>query len=267
MRHSFNAKQVEKIVEIAFAAGKIAAQFQQSGEFSVMRKSDNSKVTSADIAVSKFIGENLMREFPQIPVICEEGKLSRAENIFWLIDPIDGTSGFIEGNNEFAVNIGLVENNQAIFGLIHAPLFEKGKMIYTDFENKITLRNYHDEQKVLAFKKSSANTLRIVTSPRTKESEIKNYLTQFHNQIGDNFEIERLSSAIKFFRIVENDADLYLHFRESMEWDTAAGQALIEAMGGQVKTISLNQNEFLIGENLSYKKADFLNQKFVSFIS
>ncbi len=266
MAHSFNQQQVEKIVSIAREAGKIAAQFQQSGDFKVMYKADNSKVSSADIAVSQFIGEKLQQEFPQIPIICEEGKLRVAENIFWLIDPIDGTSGFIDGNNEFAINIALVENQKAVFGLIYAPLFEDAKMIYLDSDQKVILRNGSDEQKVLAFKKSSSNTLRIITSPRTKAKDIKNYLEQFHQEVGENFVVERLSSAIKFFRIVESSADLYLHFRESMEWDTAAGQALVEAFGGKVKTIFLNQEKFSLGQDLVYRKTDFLNQQFVTFI-
>jgi 3'(2'), 5'-bisphosphate nucleotidase len=78
-----------------------------------------------------------------------------------------------------------------------------------------------------------------------------------------NFTTEKLSSAIKFFRLLEGDADLYLHFRPSMEWDTAAGQALVEMLGGEVKKLT---RESEIGENLTYKKTTFENSPFVAFI-
>lgn len=266
MSQFFTKNQIEKIVSCALEAGEIAVNFQKSGKFEIMKKPDSSSVTTADIAVSQFINQKLTQEFPQIPIICEEGKLREADDIFWLIDPIDGTSSFIDKSSEFAVNIALIKDRKAIFGLIYAPLFEGGKMIFSDHENKIIAQNNAGEKKVLAFKKSTSNILRIVTSPRTKDSDVANYIGQNCQNFNEKFRIERLSSAIKFFRILENDADLYLHFRQSMEWDTAAGQGLVELMQGSVKTMSLDQNKISIGDNLSYKKPNFLNHSFVTFI-
>ncbi len=266
MSSFFNQNQIEKIISCAFEAGEIAANFWKSGKFEIMKKSDGSSVTSADIAVSKFINQKLSKEFPQISIICEEGNLREVDDIFWLIDPIDGTSSFIDKSPEFAVNIALVKDRKAIFGLIYAPLFEGGKMIFSDYENKIIVQNNSGEKKVLAFKKSASNILRIVTSRRTKDSDVANYIEQIYQNFSEEIRIERLSSAIKFFRILENDADLYLHFRQSMEWDTASGQALVELMQGSVKTMSLDQNKIWIGDNLSYKKSNFFNQPFVTFI-
>lgn len=262
----FNQRQIEYIVACALDAGEIAARAQKSGDFQVMQKPDKSKVTTADIAVSQFINEKLTKEFPEIALICEEGKLREVDDIFWLIDPIDGTGGFIDGIPEFAVNIALIKNRQAIFGLIYAPLFEDGKMIFSNHQNKIISTNRSGENKVLALQKSSPDLLRIVTSPRTKDHDVANYIGQFCPEFAKNFQLERLSSAIKFFRILESDADLYLHFRQSMEWDTAAGQALVELMNGQVKIMEMQHNKILIKENLGYKKPDFLNQSFLTFI-
>jgi 3'(2'), 5'-bisphosphate nucleotidase len=106
-------------------------------------------------------------------------------------------------------------------------------------------------------------SLRIITSSRTKNSDIETYLAQFHPEFSQNFSVEKLASAIKFFRILEGDADLYLHFRKSMEWDSAAGQALVELLGGKVKNLFFNQKKFAIGEYLSYKKPNFENSPFV----
>ena len=90
-----------------------------------------------------------------------------------------------------------------------------------------------------------------------------NYISQFHPEFLDNFTIENISSAVKFFRILENNADLYLHFRRSMEWDTASGQAMAELMGGKVKNLFSNDDKYEIGGEMMYKKTDFANRPFI----
>ncbi len=281
----FKAQEIERILAFAIEAGKIATQAFLSKDFFIQRKTDNSQVTTADIAVSKFLREKLGAEFPQIPIICEEGDLRQIDDdIFFLIDPIDGTSSFVSGSVEFAVNIALVQNKKAVFGLIYAPLFENGKMIFCDEEDRIILWDKSEKKQILkqvqdnvfclksAFPNhhseftSGFKTLRIVTSSRTKDSDIKFYISKVHPNFTENFKVEKLSSAVKFFRLLEKDVDLYLHFRPSMEWDTAAGQALVELMGGKVKNLFSNQNEIVIEGNLEYKKPDFSNNAFVAFI-
>jgi len=281
----FKAWEIERILAFAIEAGEIAARAFLSKDFFIERKTDNSQVTTADIAVSKFLCEKLGAEFPQIPIICEEGDLREIDDdIFFLIDPIDGTSSFISGSVEFAVNIALVQNKKAVFGLIYAPLFENGKMIFCDEEDRIILWDKSEKKQILkqvqddgVFLKSAfpnrhlefisgSKTLRIVTSARTKDSDIEFYISQTHPNFTENFKVEKLSSAVKFFRLLEKNVDLYLHFRPSMEWDTAAGQALVELMGGKVKNLFSNQNEIVIKGNLEYKKPDFSNKAFVAFI-
>ena len=263
-------------------AGKIATKFFQEKNFEIKKKSDGSEVTSADIAVSEFLREKLAQEFPQIPVICEEGNLREASDIFFLIDPIDGTSSFIANSVEFAINIALVQNKKAVFGLIYAPLFEGGKMIFSDENDKVRISSSLEQssEDLMSFgsdvklTRSSARLrrprmtrLQIITSSRTKDSDVEKYLAQFHPEFSQNFSVEKLASAIKFFRIIEGGADLYLHFRRSMEWDTAAGQALIELLGGKVKNLFFNQKKFSIGDELSYKKSGFENQPFIAILN
>jgi 3'(2'), 5'-bisphosphate nucleotidase len=281
----FKAQEIKKILAFAIEAGEIAAQAFLSKDFFTERKTDNSQVTTADIAVSKFLREKLGAEFPQIPIICEEGDLRQIDDdIFFLIDPIDGTSSFISGSVEFAVNIALVQNKKAVFGLIYAPLFENGKMIFCDEEDRIILWDKSEKKQIpkqvpddgvcleSVFPNhhpefiSGSKTLRIVTSARTKDSDIEFYISKTHPNFTENFKVEKLSSAVKFFRLLEKDVDLYLHFRPSMEWDTAAGQALVELMGGKVKNLFSNQNEIVIEGNLEYKKPDFSNKAFIAFI-
>ena len=261
----FTEAQIEKIISITLEAGEIAKKYFKSHHLKITRKSDNSQVTEADIAVSKFFEEKLLQQFPQIPIICEEGKLRQVSgDIFWLIDPIDGTSSFIEGKSEFAINIALIEKQKAIFGLIYSPLFENAKMILSNHKNEILLYENGIKKQQIKLGESDKSKLLIVTSLRSKDTDIKNYINQFYPEFLNNFAVERLASSIKFTRIIEGKADLYLHFRKSMEWDTASGQALIELSGGKVKNLLLNHDKIIIADNLLYKKAGFSNQAFVA---
>lgn len=263
----FNLEQSNKIVSIALKAGEIAALAFKEKNFTITKKADTSQVTSADIAVSKFLHKELTREFPQIPVICEEGDLRDISGeLFFLIDPIDGTSSFVSNSPEFAVNIALVKNSTAIFGLIYAPVLDGGKMIFSNHENRVILRHSSGEEVEINPANYDMSSLRIVTSARTKESNINKYIAQIYPDLQQNFSVERISSAIKFMHLLEGKSNLYLHFRPSMEWDTAAGQALVELINGKVKTIISNQEEISFGESLNYRKTGFTNSGFVATI-
>jgi 3'(2'), 5'-bisphosphate nucleotidase len=257
----FSESQTKKIISFALEAGEIATKFFRGKNFTVAKKPDGTNVTSADIAVSNFLYENLSREFPEIPIICEEQNLREVEGeIFFLIDPIDGTSSFIKGSGEFSINIALIQNKKPVFGLIYAPLFEGGKMFFSNHENKIIDKN----GKILQAPYPDKSRLRIVASARAKDDDIKNYVKQIHPDFLETFELEKLSSSVKFFRLLEGKADLYLHLRQSCEWDIAAGHALIKLMNGKVKNLNFNQGKFSIGEELVYKKPDFENKFFIA---
>ncbi len=111
----FTNQQTSQIISFAYTAGEIAEKYFRSPNLKITTKSDKSRVTEADLEISKFLQEKLTQEFPQIPIVCEENLLREfREETFWLIDPIDGTSGFIEGSDQFAVNIALIKNNKLI---------------------------------------------------------------------------------------------------------------------------------------------------------
>ena len=263
----FNETQTQKIVALAFEAGEIAKKFFKTHNLKIEKKSDNSDVTNADIAISKFFKIELEKEFPQIPVICEEGSLRNVESeIFWLIDPIDGTNSFIEGSNEFAINIALIKKEKPVFGLIYAPVFEGGKMAFVNSENKVSIILGDQKEKILVTKKLDKSNIRIVTSPRTKNEDIQNYIEQFHLKNSNKIIVERLASAVKFFRLIEGDADIYLHLRRSMEWDIAAGHALVEFMNGKVKNFFFNHKDSVVGGEMIYNKSNFENSAFIAEI-
>ena len=272
MQSFFNKNQIDKIVNFAIDAGKIAVDSFEKKDFSVTKKPDGSKVTSADIAVSEFLREELTKEFPKIPIICEEGDLRHiSSDIFFVIDPIDGTSSFASGSVEFAVNIAVVQGDKAVFGLIYAPLFQGGKMAVTDALSNVSLFSggFCQESQKIVLKEDALvkEELNIITSARSSEQDVLSYVEQFYPEMINNYFVTKISSAAKFIQLLESPFSIYVHFRPSMEWDTAAGQALIEVMGGKVKNISFNQDKFLVGSNLLYKKKDYANYPFVASIN
>lgn len=265
MEFSLNKEQIDKIVEYSLEAGEIAKDYFVKKNFEIHKKPDGSRVTCADVAVSKFFDKKLKASFPDISIICEEGQ-SREINgdLFWLIDPIDGTSSFASNSEQFAITIALLNKNKPIFGLIYAPMFEGGKMAFSDENNRLVINNFDEEKGEESSKK---DILKIVASKRVDDNEVEKYIRQFHLDDLNNFEVEKLSSAIKYFRIIERRANIYLHPRPSMEWDTAGGQFLVELIGGKVKNLSFNsEGLFELENSMKYRKNNFLNQPFVAFI-
>lgn len=262
----FSQNEIDKIVAIALEAGEIAAKSFKKKDFTISKKSDNSNVTSADIKVDQFINQKLTYHFPNIPIISEELPIKEINSdIFWLVDPIDGTSSFIKGINQFSINIALIKNQKPVFGLIYAPLFEDSIMAHLNHESKVILTK---NQKQYFYQKptNKNHKLKVVTSTNTKDQDIFSYLNQNYQNINKDYQVEKLSSAIKFLRILENNCDLFLHLKPSMEWDTASGQALIEAINGRVKTLDYVDQKILPGSDLTYQKLNFTNQPFIAYL-
>lgn len=257
----FNKTQIERIVEIAFAAGKIALD-KQNKNLNVTKKLDNSDVSDADIEVSNFIFENLTKYFPKIKIICEEKKLRKFdEETFFLIDPIDGTSSYIKGSDEYSINIALIQNSKPIFGLIYAPKFDGGKLVYTNEENKVVLI-HNNKSEILLAKKSPENKIKIITSKRKDFGNLEKFIAQFFQ--GKEVQVIKMSSAAKFIPVLEHKADMLLTFRDTMEWDIAAGHALLNANNGTLKEITVKNDMFEISKDMIYKKKDFVNNFFIA---
>lgn len=257
----FTKTQIETLVEIALEAGKIALE-KQGHNLNVVKKLDNTDVSDADIEVSNFISTKLEKFFPDILIVCEEKKLRDFfEETFFLIDPIDGTSSYIKGSDEFSINIALIQNKKPIFGLIYAPKFEGGKLVYTNENNQVIL--LHDNKsKILEPRFVDNENIKIITSKRKDFGNIDKFIAQFFAT--KKVEILRMSSATKFIPVLEQKADLLLTFRDTMEWDIAAGQALLEINHGSLKEITVKNNLFEISKDMVYKKKDFVNNFFIA---
>lgn len=260
----FTQTQIDRITQIALTAGEIAMQYHKSRNFQVSRKLDNSEVTDADLAVSSLINSELNSAFPEIISVCEENKNRNfSDETFWLIDPIDGTSSFIKGSPEFAINIALIKNKKPVFGLIYAPAFEGGKLITSDTLGNILINNKYTDRPRTA---TTKEILKIITSQRTSQENLEKFVAQFYPDFITRIQVTRMSSATKFISLLENNADIYLACRDTMEWDIAAGHALVELAGGKLKNLVLENQQYKITGDMSYKKPDFINQFFVSYL-
>lgn len=219
----------------------------------VQIKLDKSPVTKADIEANHLIVSELLRLFPDVPVVSEEASenhhLVPACEYFWLVDPLDGTKSFIRKSGEFTVNIGLIHNCRPVFGVIYAPV--KNELYYTDAENN-------------AWKISNGKKQKLEVSRPNKDAGFSFVVSHSHNDPATEKYLEKYkvaerksgSSSYKFCMIAEGIADIYPRFGPTMEWDTAAGHAIVNAAGGEVTNID--------GSPFLYAKPDFRNGGFVA---
>jgi 3'(2'), 5'-bisphosphate nucleotidase len=229
------------VVEAAREAGREILRVYAS-DFAVTHKDDRSPVTAADHAAQDVILARL--EATGIPVVSEEHPLpDTAAHRFWLVDPLDGTKEFVARNDEFSVNIALVEDGYPVLGVIHAPVtgvtWTGGNGRAARDGAPIAAR-VAPERIVVIHSRSHANSAKLA------------------DFLGATPVAERkiAGSATKFCFVAQGDADLYPRLGPTSEWDTAAGQAILEAAGGSVTDLE--------GRRLSYGKPNFLNPSFIA---
>ena len=242
--------------QIAERAGRVILDYYEGDDaIEVRSKDDDSPVTAADEAAEAFILGALNTLTPHIPVVSEEAMAAGEEpdipdGIFWLVDPLDGTKEFISRNGEFTVNIALIEDGVPIAGVVHAPALGKtwlgagpGTALYGEAGGS---------PRPIAVRPEPADGLTVVASRRHGQGEDLNRF------LGDRKIQAQVSagSSLKFCLVASGEADLYPRFGRTMEWDTAAGHAVLLAAGGRVTTVD--------GETLDYQKPAFENPYFVA---
>ena len=234
---------------IAARAGAAIMQIYDAG-FAVQRKEDDSPLTLADLESQRIILEGLAEITPDIPILSEESAQApwserRAWRELWVVDPLDGTREFVKRNGEFTVNIALVVEHEPVLGLVAAPAL--GLM-------------YWGAQGVGAFSKDERihvspphSPLRIVGSRSHASPQTAAYLARVAPHV-----MTGIGSSLKFCLVAEGKADFYPRFGPTSEWDTAAGQALLEAAGGQVTRLD--------GHRLRYNcRESVINGDFLAF--
>ncbi len=225
------------------------------GEFAVQQKSDDSPLTLADLESERVILEGLARLTPGVPVLAEESAQApwqerQAWSDLWVVDPLDGTREFVKRNGEFTINIALVSHHEPVLGVIAAPA---RRVAYWGARGIGAFRDSPGETSTPIRVSRPATPLRVVGSRSHTSPATAAYLERLgpHALVG-------IGSSLKFCLVAEGSADLYPRLGPTSEWDTAAGQAVLEAAGGQVTRFD--------GHRLRYNSREsVINGDFLAF--
>ncbi len=241
------------VCKVARDAGSAIMEIY-AGEFNVELKGDNSPLTCADRASHRVIVEGLTAATPDIPILSEEGRaIPYTERIawsrFWLVDPLDGTKEFIKRNGEFTVNIALVEDGQVTAGVVYVPA--QDEMYFGSLGVGCWKISNDGNSTPIKVREADYNAgLTVVMSRSHPSPELEAYLQKIKVT-----EAMPVGSSLKLCVVAEGKADLYPRLGPTMEWDTAAGHAVVEAAGGTVAQVD--------GTPLRYNKENLLNPYFI----
>jgi len=252
---------LKEVIEIALRAGEEILKIYERN-FSVEYKEDKTPLTEADKISHEIIEEGLRRLSPEIPVLSEEGfhiPYNERKNWrkFWLVDPLDGTKEFIKKLGDFTVNIALVENRKPVLGVVYAPA--KG-VIYFAEKGKGAKRADVKKGNVVnevSIPQKGTDKVRVVVSRSHLDENTKAFLENLKKKFED-LETINAGSSLKFCLLAEGKASIYPRFAPTMEWDTAAGHAILLEAGGMV-FIAPSMNE-----ELYYNKETLKNPPFIA---
>ena len=244
-------------LKLSLAAGEKIMEIYQT-DFDVSTKQDASPVTEADVAAEAIILKGLRNAFPDLPIVAEEeaaaGKIPDIGNIFVLVDPLDGTREFLNRNGAFTVNIGLVENGLPVAGVVHAPALSR---TFGGSVGKGAFEIGADERKAIAVRVTNPDNVVAVASRSHRDEKTDAYLKSAG--VKDTVSI---GSSLKFCLLAAAEADLYPRFGRTMEWDTAAGHAVLAAAGGSV--CNEDGTPFMYGKRNQADDVDFANPVFIA---
>ena len=242
---------LQPVLEIAHDAGRRILEIYES-DFAVEAKEDRSPLTEADMASHREIVAGLRRLTPDIPVLSEEsGQIPYEERRrwqeYWLVDPLDGTREFIHRTGEFTINIALIEQGVAVLGVIAEPLADR---IYLGVPGYRAGCYRDGDFSTIAISSRPVDRVRVLTSSRYHGAALKRCLEQLQESFGAVEKIQA-GSALKFCRLAEGRGDIYPRFSPCCEWDTAAGQALVEAAGGAVVNLQFEPLRYNAGSSVA----------------
>lgn len=258
--HQFLERSLDPLCALALEAGREAMAIYD-GDFAAERKNDGSPVTEADRRGEAIILEGLKKLAPDIPVLAEEqaseGVVPELGRTFFLVDPLDGTKEFINRTGEFTVNIGLVDAGAPVLGVVAAPAASKlyfGSSELGAWRSAIGANFSPAPREKIRARPRPAEGLVAVASRSHRSPETEEFL-----KMNGAADFVAAGSSLKFCLIAEGLADLYPRFGRTMEWDTAAGDAVLRAAGGSVRVHPG-------GEPLRYGKSDrgFDNPHFIA---
>ncbi|CAK7257411.1 3'(2'),5'-bisphosphate nucleotidase CysQ [Shinella sp. WSC3-e] len=258
-----NGMELRQVLEsAALAAGAAIMAIHEAGA-DVQYKADRSPVTAADEEAERLILAALARHFPEVPVIAEEAVAAGrvpdiSGGVFFLVDPLDGTKEFIAGRSEFTVNIALIRDGAPVAGIVYAPALSTGFIADGERAERFEVSREATIAKRQSIGcRSCGSALTAVASRSHATPETTRFL--------DDHGIDActaIGSSLKFCLVAEGLADVYPRFGRTMEWDTAAGDAVLRAAGGQTRT--LDGAPLLYGKTRQAHDADFANPNFIA---
>lgn len=243
---------------LSLVAGDRIMEIYDSDDFEVKTKSDESPVTAADEAADKIISDGLRAAFPDVLLVTEEQSAthSASAETFLIVDPLDGTKEFINRRGDFTVNIALVENGMPTRGVVYAPA--RGRMFFTLADGS-AVEETGDFPKgemgpvtPISVSEPDNTALMVVASKSHRDQATDDYIGKYAVK-----DMKSAGSSLKFCLVATGEADLYPRVGRTMEWDTAAGHAVLNGAGGAVV-------RFDDLTPLKYGKADFANPFFIA---
>ncbi|MDG4715204.1 3'(2'),5'-bisphosphate nucleotidase CysQ [Winogradskyella marincola] len=259
-------KELQTAIKASLEAGKVIMQVYDT-VFDVEIKDDKSPLTEADKKANDVINSYLIPT--EIPIISEENKqtdydIRKTWETCWVVDPVDGTKEFIRRNGEFTVNIALVTNGKPVLGVIYVPAVktiyfanvDNNKAFKADLESHdVNVETILKQSKPLQPKNNNSDRVEVVGSRSHMNQDTLDFVESLKAD-GKEVEIVSKGSSLKFCLVAEGNADVYPRYAPTMEWDTAAGQAICNAVG--IKVISKETNQ-----PLQYNKQNLLNSYFL----
>ena len=245
--------------QLALAAGDKIMEVYAAKDFDIRAKSDDSPVTEADLAADAIISAGLRASFPEVPLVTEEQAASHGQSVrtFLIVDPLDGTKEFVQRRGDFTVNIAYVVEGEPVRGVVYAPA--KGRLFYTD-------QNGQSVEEVGPFGAELAGTVQPIVVSHPDNDALMVVASKSHrDQATDDYinkyavnDLKSAGSSLKFCLVATGEADLYPRIGRTMEWDTAAGHAVLRGAGGEVV-------RFDDHTPLTYGKPGFENPFFIAY--
>lgn len=230
--------------------------YSETNTLEIYTKLDNSPVTNADLESNEFIISSLKKLTPNIPIISEENDDSKRKEWekCWMLDPLDGTKEFLAKRPEFTINLSLIERGKTIFSAIAVPA---QRMIYIGYTTEKPYKCDLTTNQWQQYTESKVNqVIAIGVSHRSESAEYLNFIRELKKLT--HVRLEQAGSAYKFCLMLEGKIDLYPRFHPTSEWDTSAGQGLLESIGGGL--VALNQKAFTYNQ-----RSQMLNNGFIAY--
>jgi len=243
-------KIVSQLIDTFKIAGDLSLKLRKEGLIKEIKK-DNTPVTNGDIEVNKILTEKISKVTPDVPIVSEELSINKnKENLknFWLIDPIDGTSDYINNKDEFTLNAALIINNKPALGLINAPA---KKRIFYSYGDKNSFEIINDKEIKLSDKSKKNNEEFIAVH---YSNSLKPEIQKLHEKFNIK-KFQKMKSSLKFCVLAAGEFDFYFAEARANEWDIAAGHAILEHSGGKLTDFD--------GNKILYGKPNFKNPSLI----